>query len=272
MSRFINTIAVLLTFFLLGLSSMSADAASTMKITVYGDGESCPSDCDAHVVFDSTLNGTDFAHAPGDTNNSKCQLNSLCEICFEEKAKQCISVVYRGGGPHKDRFDFTQAFFNERCDNRDNPIALQAQCAEIKKSVKALEGRTNCIKNQHMKECEKIMASAQEKKLKDAPIYAECKSMTEEIFNKGKEKKYKRKYNCAYEFSATGGTRKKPWSKLLAGACSGETYVGRNGLDCCKGNPAIDGPLGLECKGFYPNSPTKLTNRNLNSAHAPASN
>jgi len=57
-----------------------------LKLTIYDDGLSCPSNCDSHVVFHKNLNGTQYAHqvnflAP---NFTKCSLNSECEICFND--------------------------------------------------------------------------------------------------------------------------------------------------------------------------------------------
>jgi hypothetical protein len=41
-------------------------------------------------------------------------------------------------------------------------------------------------------------------------------------------------------------------ASLLPAACRDGTFVGRDGLDCCSGSVLHDGPLGTECRDFYP--------------------
>lgn len=90
----------------------SMPAYSEVRLTIYDDGLSCPGNCDAHVVFHSTLNGTQYAHNPASKSVpfEKCVTGQLCNICFASDLKQCMKVMYRGGGPTKMTFDFTPNF------------------------------------------------------------------------------------------------------------------------------------------------------------------
>src|SRR5512139_1674522 len=101
--------AVFLAVACLGGSPAShAQGGHDMKITIYNDGLSCPGGCDAHFVMHSSDNGTANARSPGSTATSpqKCQPGAPCLICFDAGLTQCMSVMYRGAGPHPRTFDF----------------------------------------------------------------------------------------------------------------------------------------------------------------------
>src|SRR5258705_4506730 len=91
--------------------------ATTVRLTMYDDGLSCPANCDAHVVYHPSLDATEFAHAPSTPHApySRCSSGSECEVCFEDGHKQCLTVMYRGAGPTRNTFDFTPAFYEEVC-------------------------------------------------------------------------------------------------------------------------------------------------------------
>lgn len=229
-------------------------SAETIRMTQYADGKSCPGDCDAHVVYDRGLDGTDFAHLPNTATNN-CIIGKDCEICLESGRKQCLVVTYRGRGPSEKTFDLTPAFFDSRCKMADIPALLKSKCDSLQKQAAALNGRINCIKDLEHESCKPMMTAARERQLEDLKIYDKCKAMTQAKFNATKKTAAeKRQDDCAYEFKGTGGpnSRGVTWRKLLPGACRPNTFVGRDGLDCCSGAPSADGPLGSECKAFYP--------------------
>ncbi|MCF7982628.1 MAG: hypothetical protein K9K86_11645 [Pseudomonadales bacterium] len=230
---------------------------SAIKLTIYDDGRSCPSNCDSHVVFHPAMNGTVYAHMPGSISPKfeKCSKNSNCEICFEENdSDQCLVVMYRGGGPHKNTYDFTPAFYEQWCDKSDIPDILSSKCRELERMASKLDGRVNCIMNREHVSCINIMKAVVTEKEIDEPVYRQCLKVGEKNFNKGRSDSDKRINNCAYGYESNGGPNSngKTWHKLLAGACRENTFVGRNGLDCCSGIKFIDAALGIECKKFYP--------------------
>lgn len=242
------------------LLMLSASAwSSTIRLTIYGDGDSCPAECDAHVVFDAALNKTEFAHLPSTPEEpfSACANGSLCEICITSGHQECLTVMYRGAGPSKNTFDLTPAFFRDNCPSDAAHPTLQAKCKEIDKAVAALKGRINCLRETSQMLCAPLIEAAKEKRDADLPLYQQCKALGEKAFNKTQKPAMQRKNNCTYERFGTGGPNSKgvTWSKLLPAACSGSTFVGRNGLDCCTGVATTDGPLLSECRDFWPTEP-----------------
>jgi hypothetical protein len=229
-------------------------AGKDMKITVYNDGKSCPGGCDAHVVMDPSDNGTPNARLPGSPASApqKCQPGQPCQICFDAALTQCMSVLYRGAGPHKGTFDFTPAFFEEACARPDLPARLAADCQGKRAQAKALDGRNNCIVDPAAPKCVDLMAKASMAKETDGPAYRECKKLGETAYNASQPPARQRSLDCLYEKVGTGkNTAGKTWRKLLPAACGDGQYVGRDGLDCCTGKPLTDGPLDLECRFFY---------------------
>ncbi|MGO4158707.1 hypothetical protein [Cupriavidus sp. YAF13] len=229
-----------------------------VRVTMYDDGKSCPHDCDAHVVFKSRLNGTQFAHTPSSVpaKYEDCPKDADCEICLAVERKECLTVMYRGDGPGEMTFDFTPAFFESRCGTTSIPTLLEKECLRLRVAAAKLDGTINCFSNLDHPKCKDIMASALARKNADLPIFNECKRVTEEKFNRGKPLKAQRINDCAYEAAINGGPNKHGtrWNKLLPGACRPGTYVGRDGLDCCSGSSFKDGPLLQECEAFHPKS------------------
>ncbi|MDG1581040.1 hypothetical protein [Pseudomonas sp. GOM6] len=223
-----------------------------IRITMYSDGASCPGECDSHVVFDSKLNGTQFAHLPN-TQASKCRVGEQCEICLLSNRRQCLEVMYRGGGPDKNTFDFTPAFFQEICAATPTQEILNERCKQMRRAEASLSGRTNCITAPASPECATVMLKARNDRAADLPLYEQCLSLGQAKFNKQQPKAAQRSLECAYEAYGTGGpnSRGTRWRKLLPGACREGTFVGRDGLDCCSGVKLTDAWLGSECKAFY---------------------
>lgn len=243
--------------FLLSILLLAALAptsqAEVKKITIYADGVSCPANCDAHVVFDKAMNGTEFAHKAG-TKYSPCKRNEECRVCFESGERQCLNVMYRGNGPHENTFDFTPAFYEKACATMPSQPLLAKECNEAKEAAKELDKKINCIATPENSKCSSIIAKATAARELDLPKYKKCLELGEETYNQGVPKAERRKNECAYERHGTGSNTSgtKTWKKLLPAACRVGTYVGRDGLDCCSGNTLADGPLDVECLGFYP--------------------
>ncbi|MGH7789080.1 MAG: hypothetical protein ACRERC_19575, partial [Candidatus Binatia bacterium] len=229
-------------------------AARTMRLTIYDDGRSCPADCDAHVVFDPAINGTANAHRPDSASGSyqRCQSGQPCRICFDASPRSCIVAMYRGAGPHADAFDFTPAFYEAWCPRPDLPARLTAQCAALAAAARQLDGKLNCVRTPDDQRCRALIDAARQRQAADQPLYDECRRVGEAAFNQRRPPAEQRSNGCAYEKVGTGqNSQGRTWRKLLAGACRDGTYVGRDGLDCCSGNPFSDGPLGVECRAFY---------------------
>jgi hypothetical protein len=249
-------------FLLLGLVIAFAPVTETaaevvgrdMKITVYSDGRSCPGGCDAHVVMNGSDNGTANARTPNSTDAApeKCVAGNDCRVCFDAGLEQCMTVIYRGGGPPRGTFDFTPAFFEAACSGTDLPPRLKDDCDAKKAAARQLEGRLNCIKNPSGPKCLEMMTAAAAAQQADEGEYQKCKQVSETEYNKTQLPARQRALACLYENVPTGrngaGTT---WRKLLPAACIDGKYVGRDGLDCCTGMPLTDGPLDVECRGFY---------------------
>jgi len=230
--------------------------AQSIKLTIYDDGLSCPEKCDAHVVFHRTLNGTTFAHDPISSSApfKKCVINTLCQICFDDRSNSsCMTAMYRGNGPHTNTFDFTPKFYEDNCPNPAIPAHLRRQCKSLADAAKDLDGLTNCIANPNDPKCIALMKKANSLQVADQVLYDRCKRERESNFNRNRPVDQQRSNDCAYEKKGTGGPNSNhvTWKRLLPGACRTGTFVGRDGLDCCSGYPFADGPLGVECKGFY---------------------
>lgn len=235
---------------------LRAASAQEMRLTMYSDGLSCPGGCDAHVVFHPSVNGTEFAHAPATpvAPFAKCVENSECRICFSAAPAQCLTVMYRGAGPHRDAFDFTPAFYEDHCARPSIPTLLADQCRAFATAAAVLKGRPNCIRSPELPKCANVIDRAKALKSADQPQYDQCRAIGQVAFNKAHPAAARRSNDCAYEGKGTGGpnARGATWRKLLPGACRAGSFVGRDGLDCCSGSPLADGPLGIECRGFYP--------------------
>ena len=241
---------------LINLLALAPAKAETIRLTIYDDGLSCPGGCDAHVVFHPTLNGTEFAHDPATLGSpfAKCRTGQKCRICLESGGKQCLEVMYRGGGPALKTFDFTPSFYQGACATTPQQPALANKCSELKKAAAILNGRKNCIADPEHALCKDMMQTAVALRSADRIEFERCRALGESNYNKNRPITQQRSLVCAYENHGTGGPNSKgtTWRKLLPGACRDGTYVGRDGLDCCTGNTLADGPLGRECNSFYP--------------------
>jgi hypothetical protein len=122
-------------------------SAREMKPTIYGDGRSCPGNCDAHVVLHPSDNGTRYAFAPSSSRSApaKCQAGQPCRICFGEPDNTCMTVLYRGAGPERGRFDFTSAFYDANCGRPGIPTALARQYSSMDGAAQSLGYRGSWI-------------------------------------------------------------------------------------------------------------------------------
>lgn len=229
---------------------------ATVRLTIYDDGLACPAGCDAHVVFHRTMNGTEFAHSPVTTTppHANCTLGQLCRLCLASGANQCLEVVYRGGGPSPMTFDLTPRFYQAACAMPPVHPLLAKKCSALAKATAALVGRKNCIAQPSMNGCAALIEHARGVQATDRPQYDACKAIGDVAYNQKQPKERQRSAGCAYERYGTGGPNSKgtTWRRLLPGVCRDQTFVGRDGLDCCSGDTAVDGAFGLECRHFYP--------------------
>jgi hypothetical protein len=135
----------------------------------------------------------------------------------------------------------------------DIPEPLADQCASLNKQAKKLEGRINCFQKPEHPACKNLVEQAKQQQAQELPLYEACRQQGEPRFNRKRPIAEQRSLDCAYEKQWTGGPNKKgkTWKKLLPAACRENTFVGRDGLDCCTGTVFHDGPLDIECNIFY---------------------
>ena len=230
--------------------------ANTIRLTVYDDGLACPAGCDAHVVFHPSLNGTEFAHAPSTPSApfAPCTRGQTCRLCLESGGRQCLEATYRGTGPGRDTFDFTPRFYETACAGMPEQPLLAQKCETLRAAARRLDGRVNCIAQPSAPLCVTMMKSATRARTEDRVEYERCLELGESRYNAEQPPQRQRALRCAYEREGTGGPNSNglTWRRLLPGACRDGTFVGRDGLDCCRGIALADGPLGRECRGYYP--------------------
>lgn len=161
--------------------------------------------------------------------------------------------MYRGNGPEKNTFGFTPAFYEQNCSKSDIPEALAAQCSLLRRQANKLEGRLNCFKDPGHQKCQTVMTEAKQLREKDAPLYKACVRQGYARFNRSRPPVKQRSSDCAHQRKLAKGPNGKgdKWRKLLPAGCRENTFVGRDGIDCCSGNIYHDGPLNAECISFY---------------------
>lgn len=257
LTQVLASLVVLLSVLILTTNiTNSAPQAKNMIPTTYDDGKSCPNNCDAHVVFHPSVNGTRNAFDPTSSRESPrpCSKGQQCKICFSEAADSCMLAIDRGAGPDVDRFDFTPAFYEENCPKPQLPAAFASKCRAAEAVINALRAQTNCIAQPAHEKCKAMMDVVVSRKAADDLKYAECKQLGEAAYNQ----KYRtrtalqRSNDCEYEKLSTGrNSRGQRWRRLLDGTCNAGAYVGKNGLDCCSGALFSTALLESECRGFY---------------------
>ena len=256
--RTVVTLAVVLvvTSFLTSGASTSGFVVRNMKPTIYDDGKSCPNDCDAHVVFHNSHNGTGNAFDPASSRTSprKCAVGQSCMLCFSANANSCMTATYRGGGPSPGRFDFTPAYFDENCAKPNLPSEFGTMCQSAAPGIERLKRLVNCVATPEDPKCTTLITAARSSQTADEVFYNECKQLGQADFNRKyrNERSRQRSNECAYEKFGTGrNSHGETWTKLLPGACRPGTFVGRDGTDCCNGSLYEAALLGTECKQFF---------------------
>jgi hypothetical protein len=233
-------------------------AAREIRLTIYDDGLSCPSKCDAHVVLNPADNGTRYASLPTSARDTplRCTVGAACRICFGEADNTCMTVTYRGGGPPVGTFDFTPAFYRAHCGDHGVPSALESQCAALDAVVVRLayDKRINCFRDLHNPLCASIMQSAAAARAADVPKRARCLELGQAAYNSQVAPAERRANECNYSEARLGGPNAKGvrWRLLLSGACRPGTYVGRDGLDCCQEDERFSASVHPECAAFFP--------------------
>jgi hypothetical protein len=250
------TVLILLAAFFPSRGGTSGLVVRNMRPTIYDDGKSCPHDCDAHVVFDNSHNGTGNAFDPASSRTAprKCEVGQSCMLCFSAKANSCMTATYRGGGPSRGRFDFTPAYFEENCSKPNLPSEFREMCQSAAPGIERLKRLVNCVATPDDPKCTDLIAAARESQTSDEVFYNECKQLGQVAFNKKhrNERSRQRSNECAYEKFGTGRNSKgETWTKLLPGACRTGTFVGRDGTDCCNGSLYEAALLVTECNRFF---------------------
>ncbi|MFC3614634.1 hypothetical protein ACFORG_12745 [Lutimaribacter marinistellae] len=237
----------------------SPSRADSIEITIYDDGRSCPGNCDAHVVFNRSLNGTEYASSPESARSDPepCTRGEMCRICFSTDDKDCMDVRYRGSGPPAGKFDFTPSFFAEHCKRKGLPPSLDSHCSSMAAAVRrsGYDKRINCFDDPQHEKCKETMQEAQAAFKADLPKWENCQAMGQAAFNaKQTSDSERRIYDCAYSKLSLGGPNSNGtrWKILLPASCRPGTYVGRDGLDCCNADRSMAAALHPECSSFFP--------------------
>lgn len=254
MNRLSPLFGSLLLLFLAGQSS-----PQRMRLTIYDDGLSCPSGCDAHVVVNPADNGTRFVSDLASSRSSprKCVTGSDCRICFGDADATCMPAMYRGGGPPRGKIDATPAFYAANCGRTGIPAALAAQCAALDQAIRrnGYDRRANCLAGASDPRCSAIIARAAAAAATDVPLFAACRRMGEDRYNaQQSDPRLRRSNRCLYSKMSLGGpnSRGVRWKILLPAACRPGTYTGRDGLDCCSSDTRFAASIHPECSGFFP--------------------
>ena len=233
--------------------------AATMSATIYDDGLACPGNCDAHVVFHPDHNGTANAFAPplrARAAPRKCRNGEACIICFGPEEASCLEATYRGSGPPRGRFDFTPAFFDAACRGDDLPSPLAAKCTSLDRAVArhGYDRLVNCISEPGHPACADVMATARSDKAADAAERAVCKELGGDAAYNAQQSDASRHrtHGCNYfKNRRETNSRGVSWVRLAPGSCRPETYVGRDGLDCCSASSYAAAALHPECRPFF---------------------
>ena len=236
--------------------------AEAVRLTIYSDGAGCPGGCDAHVVFQPRHDGTRNAFAPGrtllehraDATGHPCGGSDRpdggrpCVICFDDRDASCLLVTHRGAGPPAGRFDVTPAFLAQHCATPSLPDALRETCASYQQAVERLAARINCIVEPARAECAQLMTAAEAARALDAPRLAACRAAGGPAAYNATEPDpaLHRTHGCSY----FANQRNAAGLRLAPGACPAGSYVGRDGYDCCPGDPALAAIDPVEC-GIY---------------------
>lgn len=242
-------------------ASVAAQEARTVEATMYNDGHSCPGGCDAHVVFQKSMNGTPNAFLPPLANRDAardhaCVSGQPCMICFDETDASCITVLYRGSGPPDGKFDFTPAFFDAWCPKSTKPAALESECGRIGDAERSYSSRINCFATPDADACAAVMTAAAAAQAADAPEYLLCEELGVTAYNQQQSDTSRHRSTragCGYsENTRKENSRGVKWQVLLPGACAAGSFVGRDGLDCCSSTLAVAAYLHPECTPYYP--------------------
>jgi hypothetical protein len=235
----------------------SQSPAQLMTATAYHDGEACPGNCDDHVVFHASHNGTANAFLPPLSNRAQpraCVSGQDCAICSSAADESCTIVRYRGNGPPKTRFDFTPRYLEQNCNRTDLPRELMTLCGDINKRVQTLAAHGNCFSSPSDPGCKTLMTTAKRLKNADRPEWTRCRTMGEAKYNASQKKpNTRRSENCSYEETGTGGPNSNgvTWRKILPGACGPGSYPGKNGTDCCANDLYLAASVWPECNAFF---------------------
>ncbi len=205
-----------------------------LHATCYDDGDSCPGDCDAHVVANNATNGSARFHAPGSQAGDwrSCRNGQDCEVCFGDDPADCITVTYRGTGPDEGRADFTATFWEQLCGEDDLPATLDDECDRIEGASDQLRA-VSCLEEPDAQGCEDLVPTAEERAAAEQAVQ-DCLARRNNT------------WRCYYQ---------GPNGTMSAGACDSGA-VNASGWDCCTGDEFHDACV-TGCGGYYVDAPAR---------------
>jgi hypothetical protein len=83
---------------------------------------------------------------------------------------------------------------------------------------------------------------------------AACRSVKTVTTQNRTDPRERRANACNYSDLRLGGSGDRRWRLLLPAACRPDTFVGRDGLDCCSENVRFAASVHPECTTFFPRS------------------
>ncbi len=235
-----------------------------MEVTCYSDGLACPGGCDAHVVFKGPAHNSEEgvvrnAYAEGTRSDPKpCKRGKSCTVCFSAAAKDCITTIYRGGGPPRGTFDVTPkllrgiCFLPETTELRSElPEGLKKICKGMADNIRRLGRKVNCIGFPLYEGCKPIIEAHAAIKRQDKAAFEECMRLGQDKYNKKHKGQGDRSQGCFYFKSFKALAHKdESWQSMSPSACPDGSFVNSHGLDCCSADDFQNACSG-SCGGFY---------------------
>jgi hypothetical protein len=166
-----------------------------------------------------------------------------------------MTALYRGAGPARGRFDMTPALFQSRCADERLPPSFAAECRRLEAAASRLgyDRRVNCVARPSEPRCTLLLGPKREAARKDAAEREKCLALGEASYNRQQtDASLHRALGCNYYLNQKGrNSAGESWMKLAPGACRPQTFVGRDGLDCCSASVYAAAALHPECRAFF---------------------
>lgn len=166
-----------------------------------------------------------------------------------------MTALYRGAGPARGRFDMTPALYDQRCGDAGLPAAFAAECRRLSAATASLgyDRRANCLARTSESRCVLLLGPKRAAQRKDAAERDKCIALGQNAYNAQQtDAQLKRTLGCNYFLNQRGSNSAgETWFRLAPGACRSDTYVGRDGLDCCSASLRAAAAFHPECRGFF---------------------